>query len=401
MPGAIPPETRLRGVSTGGGFRASIEEVQQMNVWTRKSAGDAASGDAPSGRLYGALALVLTAALVFTVGCGDDEKVDSPGDATITPAASSPADGEAYSFDCERDHPGTTPDATDFPVEVTDDSGTAITLVEPPEAIASLSAGHTEMLFAMGAGDQVAAVDNTSDCPVSVEDLEQVDAFTPSVEAITALAPDLVIIFFDPGDLATSLTSAGIPVMTLNSPESVEGVYEQIELLGEVTGHIAESELLVTNMSDAVHSITASLSGVAESPRVFHEIDNTFFTAGSGSFIGDLYDLLGADNIANATGEAYPQMTQEAIIAASPDVIILADEEAGETSATVKARPGWDAISAVENDRIYAIDPDIASRPGPRLVDALRILAAFLYPEDSLNPAESPESSESSDPYEY
>jgi iron complex transport system substrate-binding protein len=116
-----------------------------------------------------------------------------------------------------------------------------------------------------------------------------------------------------------------------------------------------------------------------EGPSVFHEIDNTFFTAGRGSFIGDLYDILGAENIANATGEAYPQMTQEAIIEADPDVIILADEDAGETPATVAARPGWEAISAVQNNRVHIVDPDIVSRPGPRIVVALRTLARFLY----------------------
>ncbi len=332
-----------------------------------------------TGKLLWVLAALLMATLVFAVACNDDEEAEIGVDAT--PTAGSPA-AATYSFDCEADHPGTQADAGDFPVEVTDDAGVTITLDEPPSAIASLSAGHTEMLYAMGAGDQVAAVDNTSDCPATSADLPHVDASTPNVEAITALAPDLVIIFFDPGDLASSLTSAGVPVLTLNSPESVDGVYDQIELLGRATGHVAESEALVRDMDNAVESIQASLTGVEPAPSVFHELDNTYFTVGPGSFIGDLYDILKAENIADATGEAYPQMTQEAIINAEPDVIILADEEAGESAETVKARPGWDAIPAVQNDRIYAVDPDIVSRPGPRLVEALRTLAKFLYPEE-------------------
>ena len=124
-----------------------------------------------------------------------------------------------------------------------------------------------------------------------------------------------------------------------------------------------------------------ALEDVAEAPTVFHEIDTKYFSAGSGTFIGDLYGMLGAANIADATGQAYPQMSAEAIIQADPDVIVLADEDAGESPETVKARPGWGSVSAVKNDRIYVIDPDIVSRPGPRLVEALRTLAGYLYPE--------------------
>ncbi|HLA18522.1 MAG TPA: ABC transporter substrate-binding protein, partial [Dehalococcoidia bacterium] len=96
--------------------------------------------------------------------------------------------------------------------------------------------------------------------------------------------------------------------------------------------------------------------------------------------IGDLYGMLGAANIADVTGQPYPQMSGEAIIQADPDVIILADEDAGESSETVNARPGWESVAAVRNHRVYAIDPDIVSRPGPRLVEALQTLAGYLYP---------------------
>jgi iron complex transport system substrate-binding protein len=116
-------------------------------------------------------------------------------------------------------------------------------------------------------------------------------------------------------------------------------------------------------------------------PRVYHEVDNTYFTAGPGSFINDIYALLKAQNIAAPTGQAFPQLSAEAIIAANPEVIILADEDAGESPQTVAARPGWGQIAAVQNHRVYTVDPDIVSRPGPRLVDALQALARLLYPE--------------------
>ena len=256
-----------------------------------------------------------------------------------------------------------------------------MTLETPPQRIASLSAGHTEILYAIGAGGQVAAVDNTSDCPAATAGLPKVDAFSPSVEAIAELEPDLVIIFFDPGDLQSSLQGLDIPVLNLASPSSVEGVYDQIELLGEVTGHANDAVRLIADMRAAVQEIRSEIGDVTDAPTVFHEIDNTYFTAGPGSFIADLYDILGAGNIAEATGQPFPQMSVEAIIEADPEVIILADEDAGESPDTVRDRPGWGSVSAVRNDRIHAIDPDIVSRPGPRLVEALRTLAAYLYPE--------------------
>ncbi len=273
------------------------------------------------------------------------------------------------------------PDATAFPQEVTDSTGNTVRLERPPQRIVSLSAGHTEMLYAIGAGDQVTAVDNTSDCPSAANELPKVDAFTPSVEQIAALEPDLVVIFFDPGDLQSSLQAIDIPVLNLAAPESVQGVYDQMALLGEATGHADDAERVAGEMREAVEDVLSRLEGVAEAPTVFHEIDSTYYSAGSGTFIGDLYGMLGAENIADATGQAYPQMSAEAIIGADPDVIVLADEDAGESAETVKARPGWGGISAVKNDRIYVIDTDIISRPGPRLVEALRTLAGYLYPE--------------------
>jgi len=324
------------------------------------------------------LLAVLAALLALAAACNSDSSSTAR-----TPSASpeaSPGAG-AFSFDCDAAIEATAPDAGSFPVEVTDSVDNAVTLEQPPQRIVSLSAGHTEILYAIGAGDQVTAVDNTSDCPSAANELPKVDAFVPSVEQIAALEPDLVVIFFDPGDLQSSLQAIDIPVLNLAAPESVQGVYDQMALLGEATGHSKDAERVAADMKEAVEAVQSRLADAAEAPTVFHEIDNHYFSAGSGTFIGDLYGMLGAANIADATGEAYPQMSAEAVIQADPDVIVLADEDAGESAETVKARPGWGSVSAVKNDRIYVIDPDIVSRPGPRLVEALRTLAGYLYPE--------------------
>jgi iron complex transport system substrate-binding protein len=325
------------------------------------------------------LALVAIAALACNGGGSDPTPTPSPSE-EVAPSPTQSV--EAFSFDCAGEVLlSAAPDGSAFPVEITDSVSNTIALEAPPQRIASLSAGHTEILVAIGAGAQLTAADNTSDCPEAISDLPKVDAFTPSVEAIAELEPDLVIIFFDPGDLQSSLQGLDIPVLNLAAPASVQGVYDQTELLGEATGHADGAADLIADMQEAVADIQSEVGDVTAAPTVFHEIDNTYFTAGPGSFIADLYDILGADNIANATGQPFPQMSAEAIIEADPEVIILADEDAGESPETVKARPGWDNVSAVQNGRVHVVDPDIVSRPGPRLVEALRTLATYLYPE--------------------
>jgi len=309
----------------------------------------------------GALALSLALLLALAAACGGE------GDGGAATRTSTPTAVAAA--------------AVQHPLTLTDGKGRSVTLPAAPQRIASLSPAATEILFAIGAGDQVAAVDKFSDFPSEAQALPQLDAFQPSVEAIAGAQPDLVLVFFDPGNLVDGLARAGVTVFFLETPTSVDGVLEQIRLLGEATGHLQQAEELVGEMQGRISVIEERLVDVQQGPRLFHEVDNQLYTAGPNSFAGELYTILKAQNIAAGATEAYPQLSQEAIIQQDPEVIILADVVAGESADTVKARPGWGSISAVKNDRIYGIDPDIVSRPGPRLVDALETLAQMLYPE--------------------
>jgi iron complex transport system substrate-binding protein len=305
----------------------------------------------------GALALSLALLLALAAACGDgsDNGTSTP---TVTAAT-----------------------AAQYPLTLTDGLGRSVTLETAPQRIVSLSPAATEILFAIGAGDQVVAVDKFSDYPPEAAMRQQLDAFQPSVEAIAGAQPDLVLVFYDPGNLVDGLTNANVTAFFLDTPTSVEGVLEQIRLLGEVTGHRQEGEELAQSMQQGVTAIEERLADVEQGPRVFHEVDDQLYTVAPSSFVGDLYAILKAQNIAAGTDQAYPQLSQEAIIEADPEVIILGDTAGGESSETVKARPGWGSISAVTNNRIYSVDPDIVSRPGPRLVDALETLAQMLYPE--------------------
>lgn len=274
-----------------------------------------------------------------------------------------------------------------FPLEVPRSDGTTLVIDAPPQRIVSLSPGATETLFAIGAGDAIIAVDNNADFPQAAANFpEKVDAFEPNLEAIAALEPDLVIVPNNQSGIVEALDGLSIPVLYQDidtSIRTISDVFVQIALLGRITGHQPEAEALLADLDARVDVIVNGVQGVSQatSPKVYHELDSTFFTVSEESFIGDLYKTLHARNIAgDGGGVAYPQLTQEAIIAANPDVIILADEEFGVTVESVVARPGWDAIAAVAEGNIIGIDPDIISRPGPRIVDALELLAKAIYP---------------------
>ena len=251
---------------------------------------------------------------------------------------------------------------------------------EAPERVVALSPAFVEIFCAVDACDVLVAVDENSNFPPEVESIPKLSGFDPSVEGIVASEPDLVVISFDPGGLEDALEGLGIPVLFLESPRSLAEVYEQIAVLGDLVDKSEQADDVVADMQSRVEAVT-SLLPVGGGPSVYHELDSTLFSAGSGSFIGDLYDVLGAANIANATGSAFPQLSNEAIIEANPEVIILGDEGLGETVESVAARPGWDTISAVQTGRIHGVDPDLISRPGPRIVEALEELAKLLYPE--------------------
>jgi len=308
----------------------------------------------------GALALLLALVLALTAACGDE------GDNGTAAPTSTPT--------------GTATAGVQYPLTLTDGKSRSVTLAAAPQRIASLSPAATEILFAVGAGDQVAAVEKFSDFPPEAKTLPQLDAYQPSVEAIAGEQPDLVLLYFDPGNLVDGLERAGLTVIFLEPPTSVDGVLEQIRLLGQATGHPQEAEELVGSMQQGIDVIQERLADVEQGPRVFHELDNQLYTVAPDSFVGNLYTILKAQNIAAGTDQAYPQLSQEAIIEKDPEVIVLADMAAGESAETVRARPGWGSISAVKNDRIYVVDPDIVSRPGPRLVEALETLARLLYP---------------------
>ena len=267
-----------------------------------------------------------------------------------------------------------------FPVTITTPAGT-VTLAKKPRRIVSLSPTATESLFAIGAGRQVIAVDDRSDYPKAAP-RTRLSGFTPNVEAIAAYRPDLVVIAYDPKGLSTALRKLGITVVHHDGARSFAGAYTQIRQLGLLTGHATEARALIARMRAKIGRIVRVSRPTGARLSVYHELDPDLFSATSKTFVGKVYAALGMRNIADAadsTGTGYPQLSAEYVVAASPDVIVLADGVCcGQKPSTVAARPGWDRISAVRTGSIVSIDDSIASRWGPRLVNFFRALSSAL-----------------------
>lgn len=268
------------------------------------------------------------------------------------------------------------PEASDFPVTVESDAGT-FTLDEAPQKIVSLSPSATEILFAIGAGGQVVAADAFSTYPEEAPTTD-LSGFDPNVEAITGYDPDLVVISNDANDLVASLTELDIPVLINPAPADIESGYAGMAELGVATGRVDETAAAVADIRAEVEEALASVPETGDEPvRVYHELDATYFTVSQYGFVGSIYTELGAVNIgdeADAEKTGFPQMTEEAIIAADPQVIVITDE-VDYTAEDVAARPGWEDVAAVRNDNIVTVDSDIASRWGPRLPEFITVAA--------------------------
>ncbi|WP_433530894.1 ABC transporter substrate-binding protein [Micromonospora sp. CA-263727] len=266
------------------------------------------------------------------------------------------------------------PTSAAFPVTVG-----SLTLEQRPEKIVSLSASATEMLFAIGAGPQVTAVDDQSNFPADAPKTD-LSGYQPNAEAVAAKDPDLVVLSDDRNKIVDQLAALKIPVYLTPAAQTLDDSYRQITELGTLTGNATAAADVVQRMKDDIAKIVAEVPQRLQAPTYFHELGPELYTATSKTFIGSLYTLAGLANIADpadADGKngGYPQLSQEVIVKANPDFVFLSDVKCCQQSAeTVKARSGWSGINAVRNDQIVALDDDIASRWGPRVVDLLRTI---------------------------
>jgi iron complex transport system substrate-binding protein len=247
-----------------------------------------------------------------------------------------------------------------------------------PHRIISLSPTATEDLFAIGAGKQVVAVDNQSNYPKRAP-RTTLSGYSPNVEAIANYHPDLVVISYNPSNFASQLRQLGIKVVNEAAATNLRQAYAEIIRLGRLTGHNRGAKAVVHSMRRHLAEIVASVPATRRHLRVYHELDPTYYSATSNTFVGSIYKLFGFRDIADAaggTGDGYPQLSDEYIVAKDPQIIVLADTRCcGQSYATVAARPGWSTISAVQQHRVVAANDDVASRWGPRIVEFARTVA--------------------------
>ena len=278
--------------------------------------------------------------------------------------------------------PETPADKSDFPTEVKAANGT-VTIEKRPRKIVSMSATATEMLFAIGAGDQVVAVDSTSNYPPEAPKTD-LSAFTPNLEAIAGYEPDLVVVSDDIQDLIAGLGRLDIPTLHLPAAKKLDDTYQQIETLGAATGHLDDAEELTAGMEEEISELTARVPEPEEPLTYYHELDNTLYSVTSATFAGEVYGLAGLRNIADEVPDqagGYPQLSNEFVIEADPDLIFLADTKCcAQSLDTVRARPGWASITAVKSSRVIPLDDDVASRWGPRVVEFLRTIVEAVEP---------------------
>ncbi len=340
------------------------------------------------------VALLLVSLALVATACGDDTQpandTSFAGDAatTTTAAATStapPADaittsgGETTTSALETTTT-TAVAAKVFPITVGSDAGPT-TIEAPPVRIAALSATHVEMLYAIGAGERVIAVDLFSNHPAEAATKPALDSFNLNVEEVIATDPDLVVLSFDPVGAVEALEAVGIPTLLLGTATTLQSSYDQMKLLGSATGLEAEATQLVEQVAADIDAAVAAVGDRAAGITYYHEADPfTFYTPTSESFIGQIYGLFAMENIADAApdaaGQTFPQLTPEYIVDADPEMIFSTDPSGDGTQ--YEQREGWGAMQAVASGDVYFLDPDIASRWGPRLADLVAAIATAL-----------------------
>jgi len=268
--------------------------------------------------------------------------------------------------------------ASAFPVTITDDASRSVTVKTEPARIVSLAPAGTEIAFALGLGDKVVGVTSYDDYPSQVASITKVGDFAgPNIEAVAAAKPDLILATSGvQADVVKKLEALGATVVVLD-PQSLSGVYADIDAVGKVTGTSSKANTLLSGMKADIQSIQTA---VAASPTVsaFIEIgQNPLFTAGKGTLMDELITLAGGTNVVTQPG--YVSFSSEQLIKANPDVY-LATKGSSSDPASVQKRPGYSAISAIKNNRVVILDDSIVSRGGPRIVDGLKAIALALHP---------------------
>ena len=279
-----------------------------------------------------------------------------------------------------------------LPLTLIDDYNNTVTLTAYPHRVVSLAPANTQVLFAVGAGDQVVGVTDYDKYPynfsawIEAGNMSSIgNYFQPPIEPIVTLNPDLIVAALGSSDAADQLRGLGYKVLTLN-PTGLNGVMQNMLTVGKATGHEAEAQAAVNSMQQRIDVVVNGVKNATTRPTVYHEIwSDPYMSVGKGTFVDEVIKIAGGQNIfENATG-AYPEVSSESIIEQNPDILVFPTQMGVEsfwgTYTDVANRAGWSTISAVANHKMYTVHGDIIDEPGPRQVDSLEMLAKIIHPE--------------------
>ncbi|WP_051331085.1 ABC transporter substrate-binding protein [Aneurinibacillus terranovensis] len=307
------------------------------------------------------LSFIVLALLLFAIaGCGGTKQEVSSQNKPNPPAASSPG----------------------FPVTIHDSTGTEVKIAKKPERIVSIIPNMTEIAFALGLDQQIVGVSNYDDYPKEVAKKQRVGDLNINTEKVVSLQPDLVLADSSNGKAIAALRKLGIPVLASDA-KTFDDIYASIETVGKATGTEDKAEQLVAKMRKDVKQVTDKVKDIPASkkPKVWVEVDPTLFTTGKGTFMNDMIEMAGGVNIASdLTG--WKQLSEEKIIERNPDIILdtYGYYQKGATE-KIKQRTTWKGIHAVQQGKVFDLDSNLVDRPGPRITDGLKQIAADLHPD--------------------
>ncbi|GAB6087404.1 ABC transporter substrate-binding protein [Alkaliphilus crotonatoxidans] len=280
----------------------------------------------------------------------------------------------------------------DFSATVVDGLGSEVTIDRLPERIISIAPSQTEIIYALGIQHKLVAVSDSCDYPAEALTKEKVgSSWGINIERVIELEPDLVFVYGE-GDLeaVAQMEAAGITVVKY-MPESIEEIFSLIEDTGKLTNTSEMAQELIDTMTARRDNILEKVKGQPVK-RVFYQVwDEPLMTAGTGSFIDELIQLAGGENIAADGSGAYPQFSTETLVERDPEIFLapahmeeamnLSEEEKTQLINQIKSRPGYGEITAIQNNEIHLLEPNIVSRPGTRIIDALELIARAIHPE--------------------
>jgi len=291
-------------------------------------------------------------------------------------------------------YPQLTGDSGEYIVTVVDDSGVEIGLEAYPQSLISLAPSITEIVYAIDAGDLVIGVTDFDNYPydfsawVQAGNMTSVGSFNaPNLEVIASLDPDLILATGGVlGETITTLRDMGYPVVVLD-PTTINGVIDNIELAGKLTNKNAEAIAIIDDINARIAAVETTVATADSIPTVYYEVwydPTSLWTSGSQSWQNELIEIAGGVNLFADQDQEYFLSSAEAVITRNPDLMIVPEEHGVNfwgSFDTIKDRPGWETISALQNDRIYDIDSDLIARAGPRIAETIETLAAVFHPE--------------------